>query len=56
MVNKYLVAAYTFVWLIFLLYAWNLSRRQSRLKKELDELKSKVSESSSAAASPKSGS
>ena len=51
MVNKYLVAAYTFVWLIFILYAWNLSRRQTRLKKELDELKSKVAESTSTPAS-----
>lgn len=43
MVNKYLVAAYTFVWLIFILYAWNLSRRQARLQKEVETLKSKVS-------------
>jgi CcmD family protein len=46
-VNRYLFLAYAFVWLIFILYAWNLSRRQARLKKELDELKSKVSESAS---------
>ena len=45
MVNKYLFAAYAIVWLIFMLYAWNLTRRQGRLKKELDELKSKVEES-----------
>ncbi len=56
MVNKYLVLAYAFVWLIFMLYAWNLSRRQVRLKKELDELKNKVSEPASTPASPKSGS
>jgi CcmD family protein len=53
-VNQYLVAAYTFVWLIFILYAWNLSRRQTRLKKELDELKARVSEPGSAPASRKS--
>ena len=55
MVNKYLVAAYTFVWLIFILYAWNLSRRQGRLKKELDELMSKVSESGSTPTARESG-
>lgn len=43
MVNKYLFLAYTFVWLIFILYAWNLSRRQARLRQELEELKRKVS-------------
>ena len=42
MINVYLVAAYTLVWLIFMLYAWSLSRRQERLKKELDDLKTKV--------------
>lgn len=44
MVNKYLFLAYTFVWLIFMLYVWNLSRRETRLKKELDDVKSKVAE------------
>lgn len=38
MVNKYLFLAYSFVWLIFILYAWNLSRREARLRKELEEL------------------
>lgn len=47
MVNKYLFLAYSFVWLIFMLYAWNLSRRQTRLKKELEEVKSRVAESAS---------
>ncbi|HET7213933.1 MAG TPA: CcmD family protein [Terriglobia bacterium] len=51
MVNKYLFLAYSFVWLIFMLYAWNLSRRQTRLQKELDEVKSKVAESASTASS-----
>lgn len=55
MVNKYLFAAYAIVWLIFMLYAWNLTRRQGRLKKELDELKSRVEEST-ATASQESGS
>lgn len=45
MVNKYLFLAYTFVWLIFILYAWNLSRRQARLRRELEDLKNKVTAS-----------
>jgi len=40
-VNRYLFLAYAFVWIIFMAYAWNLSRRQSRLLKELEELKAK---------------
>jgi len=55
-VNKYLFLAYAFVWLIFILYTWNLSRRQASLQKELDELKRKVGESVSASAQGKSGS
>lgn len=55
-VNKYLFLAYSFVWLIFMLYVWNLSRRQTRLKKDLDEVKSKVAESASTTASGPSGS
>jgi CcmD family protein len=49
--NKYLFWAYSLVWLIFMLYAWNLSRRQASLKKELDEVKSKVAGSTSTTAS-----
>jgi len=37
-VNKYLFAAYAFVWIIFMVYAWSLSRRQSRLIKQMEEL------------------
>jgi CcmD family protein len=55
-VNKYLFLAYSFVWLIFMLYAWSLSRRQTRLKKELDEVRSKVLESASTATFGPSGS
>ena len=55
-VNKYLFWAYSLVWLIFMLYVWNLSRRETRLKKELDEVKSKVTESASTTASDPSGS
>jgi CcmD family protein len=41
-VNKYLFLAYAFVWIIFMVYAWSLSRRQSRLLKEMKELKSQT--------------
>jgi CcmD family protein len=40
-VNKYLFAAFSALWVIFFLYAWSLSRRQARLRKELEELKNK---------------
>ena len=42
MVNKFLFLAYAFVWILFMLYAWSLSRRQSRLLKELEDLKSRA--------------
>ena len=42
MVNYYLVAAYGLAWLIFGVYAWSLSRRQARLRKDLEDLKSKL--------------
>jgi len=42
MVNTFLFLAYSFVWLIFMLYAWNLSRRHERLRRELEDLKAKV--------------
>lgn len=41
MVNRYLFLAYAFVWIIFMIYAWSLARRQRRLLKELEELKGK---------------
>jgi CcmD family protein len=41
-VNTYLFLAYSLVWLIFILYAWNLSRRQEKLKKELEDLKASI--------------
>jgi CcmD family protein len=40
--NKYLFLAYALVWVVFMLYAWNLSRRQSRLKRELEDLAKKL--------------
>jgi CcmD family protein len=48
-VNHYLVGAFSLAWLLFGIYAWSLSRRQERLKKELDELKKKLESSASAA-------
>ena len=35
--NSFLFAAYALVWIIFMLYAWNISRRQAQLKKDLEE-------------------
>ncbi|MBZ5514296.1 MAG: CcmD family protein [Acidobacteriia bacterium] len=40
--NIFLFLAFSFVWLIFAAYAWSLSRRQKRLRKELEELKQKL--------------
>jgi CcmD family protein len=42
MVNTYLMLAYALLWLIFMLYAWSLSRRQARLRRELNEVKSRL--------------
>jgi len=43
-VNKFLFAAYALVWIIFMVYAWSLSRRQARLLKKLEDLKAKTPE------------
>ena len=37
----YLFVAFSALWVLFFIYSWNLSRRQARLQKELEELKSK---------------
>jgi CcmD family protein len=37
--SGFLFAAYSLVWIIFMVYAWNISRRQARLRKDLEELK-----------------
>ncbi|HEV2383014.1 MAG TPA: CcmD family protein [Terriglobia bacterium] len=42
MVNKFLFLAYAFVWILFMLYAWSLSRRQNRLSKEVEALKART--------------
>lgn len=47
MINYYLVGAYSLAWVLFGIYAWSLSRRQERLHRELDELKSKLESSGS---------
>ncbi len=44
MVNKFLFLAYSFVWLVFTLYAWSLSRREDRLRKEIEELRARLEE------------
>jgi len=41
-VNTYLFLAYSIVWVIFVVYAWTLSRRQARLRKELEDLKARI--------------
>jgi CcmD family protein len=45
MVNHYLFAAFSALWVIFFAYAWSLSRRLADLRKELEELKSQASSS-----------
>jgi preprotein translocase subunit YajC len=40
MSNSFLVLAYWFLWSIFILYAGVIHRRQRRLEKELQEMKS----------------
>jgi CcmD family protein len=40
--NSFLVLAYWFLWIIFMLYAAAIHRRQGRLEKELEELKNAV--------------
>lgn len=39
---KFVFAAYSMAWLIFIFYAWILSRRQARLRKDLDDLKTRI--------------
>lgn len=43
MVNPYLFLAYSFVWALFMFYAWNLSRRQARLRRDLETLQRQIS-------------
>ena len=49
MVNKFLFLAYAFVWILFMLYAWSLSRRQSRLSKDVEGLKARTGTSAGSA-------
>jgi len=39
--NKFLFLAYSLVWIVFMLYAWSLARRQAKLRRELDELRAR---------------
>ena len=48
MVNWYLFAAYSLVWLIFVFYVWILAKRQARLIKELADIRSRLHEGSPA--------
>jgi CcmD family protein len=41
-VNKFLFLAYAFVWTLFMAYAWSLSRRQTRLLREMEDLKARM--------------
>jgi CcmD family protein len=41
-VNVFLFLAFSFVWLIFVVYAWSLSRRQEQLHAELEKLQRKL--------------
>jgi CcmD family protein len=50
--NQFLFLAYGFVWTIFMLYVWNLSRQQARLRRELEDLKRQVSGQSTSAHPP----
>lgn len=36
--NSFLFVAYALVWIIFMVYAWNISRRQAQIKKDLEDL------------------
>jgi CcmD family protein len=38
----FLAPAFGLLWLLFVLYAWSLARRQSRLRREIEELKTKL--------------
>ena len=38
----YLMAAYSLMWLIFILYARSISSRQGQLEKDLEDLKSRL--------------
>lgn len=52
MVNWYLFTAYSFVWLIFVVYVWILARRQAQLIKELADLRNKLREEESTGSKP----
>ena len=53
--NSFLFAAYALVWIIFMVYAWNISRRQAQLRKDLEELKRSRQSSAKSSDSPLGG-
>jgi CcmD family protein len=48
-VNKFLFLAYASVWILFMLYAWSLARRQNKLFKEIEDLKRRTESSAGSA-------
>ncbi len=51
--NPYLFLAFGFLWLIFFVYAWSLSRRQARLRKDLEELRDRLNLAQTAETRPR---
>ncbi len=37
--DKYLFLAYSLLWIVFMLYAWSLARREARLRADIGEIK-----------------
>jgi len=42
----YLMAAYSLMWVILLLYTWSIASRQGRLRRDLEDLKSRLGQKS----------
>lgn len=40
--NQYLFAAYAAVWIIFMIYAWSIARRETKLRRDIEDLKERV--------------
>ncbi|MGH9770155.1 MAG: CcmD family protein [Candidatus Acidiferrales bacterium] len=39
--DKFLFLAYGLVWIVFMLYAWKLARKQAEIRRDLDEIRAK---------------
>ena len=50
--DKFLFLAYALVWIVFMIYAWSLARRQSKLRRELQDLKTRVKKPETSEAGP----